>query len=118
MRAGSSEVSVAWRREEAIPEEVYEKAEAAYHGTLADARKKLGMRLVIARAIMAERDRIQQIIDAEREWGDCHPDDIGERLWSGDGPRLISGWNAKRSDEDDDVLIPEDYVYVKPAKGG
>lgn len=101
-----------------IPEEVYEKAMAAWHGTPKADREQHGARLVIANAIMAERDRIQQIISAEREWGDFLPNDISERLWSGDGPRLISGWNARMSEDDDDVLIPEDGVYVKPAEGG
>ncbi len=89
-----------------IPDEVFDKAVDAYTSTLASDRKKYGMRIVIAKAIMAERWRIYNIIAAEREYGDCHPDDINARLISGERERMISGWNAKENA--DGVLEFED----------
>lgn len=32
-----------------------------------------------------------------------------------DGPRLIGGWNANYDEDDEDKLIPHDYVYTKPS---
>jgi hypothetical protein len=49
-----------------------------------------------------ERERIQAIMDAEREWGDFHPDDIKKRVDADQGPRLISGWNVPSGYEGDE----------------
>lgn len=65
-------------------------------------------------AMMAERHRVQEIISAEREWGGDLPD-AAERIDSGDGPRLVSGWNADYNDADELIPYPETYT---PSEGG
>lgn len=104
-------------RSDPISEEVMEKAMNIWHSTLEDERKKHGMSLLISRAILAERDRIAEIISAEREWGgDIR--EVADKVYSGEGPRLISGWNAEYDENNEDVLIPYPATYVKPANGG
>lgn len=48
----------------------------------------------VSAVIHAERQRCLDIIAAEREWGDCHPDDITSRIEAGQQARQIPGWNC------------------------
>lgn len=54
---------------------------------------------VVHGALLAERQRCISICDAEREWGDFHPDDVTGRIQRGDGPRQIPGWNCPYEDD-------------------
>ena len=52
---------------------------------------------IIARAIMAERNRCSSIIGAECEWGG-YLRDAQRRIDAGEDPRRIPGWNAPSED--------------------
>lgn len=79
-----------------IPQEVKDLAEVFIPFSVVDDHWK--WRQAISYAILAERRRCHNIIDAECEWGG----DLREaqrKIDAGEGPRRIPGWNAP-SDED------------------
>lgn len=74
-----------------IPEDIWEAACLAWDST------QLTGREMVARAIMAERERCILIMYAEREWGNDLVEAC-ERIEKGQLPRAIPGWNAPSED--------------------
>lgn len=89
-----------------IPDDILEAAKAFLVEAVKDVRTGTAIKMsmfgpdkqafeqAISRAILAERQRCVLICDAEREWGDFHPDDVTDRIQKGKSPRQVEGWNC------------------------
>lgn len=79
-----------------IPEDLMRAAKRAYMTYPKSGEDEW---MPIARAFLAERQRVLNICAAEREWGDFHYDDVTGRIELGEQPRQIEGWNCPSSDD-------------------